>query len=52
MLADHQVNIEGQVLTTRGHVGYLLTDIACDYAPEVIDALVAMPETTRLRVLS
>ena len=52
VLADHQVNIEGQALTTRGPLGYLLTDIACDYVPEVVHALAAMPETTRLRVLS
>ncbi|MGZ4614749.1 MAG: phosphoglycerate dehydrogenase [Actinomycetes bacterium] len=52
VLAEHQVNVEGQVLSTRGHLGYLLTDIACDYAPDVVEALAAMPETTRLRVLS
>jgi D-3-phosphoglycerate dehydrogenase / 2-oxoglutarate reductase len=52
VLADHEVNVEGQMLTTRGQLGYLLTDIACDYAPEVIDALAAMSVTTRLRVLS
>ena len=52
VLADHQVNIEGQALTTRGQIGYLLTDIACDYEPDVVHALAAMPVTTRLRVLS
>jgi D-3-phosphoglycerate dehydrogenase len=52
LLADHKVNIEGQVLATRGQLGYLLTDIACDYAPEVVQAIDAMPETTQLRVLS
>ena len=52
VLAEHQVNVEGQVLATRGHVGYLLTDIGCDYAPDVVHALEGMPETRRLRVLS
>jgi D-3-phosphoglycerate dehydrogenase len=52
VLADHEVNIEGQVLTTRGQLGYLLTDIGCDYEPDVVHALAAMPVTTRLRVLS
>jgi D-3-phosphoglycerate dehydrogenase / 2-oxoglutarate reductase len=52
VLADHKVNIEGQLLATRGQLGYLLTDIGCDYAPEVVQALAAMPETRRLRVLS
>ena len=52
VLAEHQVNVEGQVLATRGHLGYLLTDIGCDYAPDVVHALEGMPETRRLRVLS
>jgi D-3-phosphoglycerate dehydrogenase / 2-oxoglutarate reductase len=52
LLADHQANVEGQVLVTRDHLGYLLTDVTADYAPAVLDALDAMPETVRLRVLS
>jgi D-3-phosphoglycerate dehydrogenase / 2-oxoglutarate reductase len=52
LLADHRANIEGQVLVTRDRLGYLLTDVSADYAPEVVDALDGMPETVRLRVLS
>jgi D-3-phosphoglycerate dehydrogenase / 2-oxoglutarate reductase len=52
LLAEHQANVEGQVLVTRDHLGYLLTDVTADYAPEVVQALDAMPETVRLRVLS
>jgi D-3-phosphoglycerate dehydrogenase len=52
VLADHQANVEGQVLVTRDHLGYLLTDVTADYGPEVVQALDAMPETVRLRVLS
>jgi D-3-phosphoglycerate dehydrogenase / 2-oxoglutarate reductase len=52
LLAEPQANIEGQVLVTRDHLGYLLTDVTADYAPAVLDALDAMPETVRLRVLS
>jgi D-3-phosphoglycerate dehydrogenase / 2-oxoglutarate reductase len=52
VLAAHNVNIEGQALMTRGHLGYALTDIGTDYAPDVVQALNAMPETVRLRVLS
>jgi D-3-phosphoglycerate dehydrogenase len=52
VLAEHQVNVEGQILATRGQLGYLLTDIACDYAADVVHALAAMPQTIRLRVLS
>jgi D-3-phosphoglycerate dehydrogenase len=52
VLAAHNVNIEGQSLMTHGHLGYALTDIGTDYAPDVVEALKAMPETVRLRVLS
>ena len=52
LLAEHDVNVEGQLLTTRGDVGYVVTDVGTDYAPDVIEALIAMPETIRLRVLS
>jgi D-3-phosphoglycerate dehydrogenase len=52
VLAAHDVNVEGQVLSTRDHLGYLLTDVGTDYAPDVVQALERMPETVRLRVLS
>ena len=52
VLAAHNVNIEGQSLATRDQLGYLLTDVGTDYAPDVVQALNAMPETVRLRVLS
>ncbi len=52
ILAEHSVNIEGQLLGTRGGYGYLLTDIGVDYPAGVIERLRAMPATIRLRVLS
>jgi D-3-phosphoglycerate dehydrogenase / 2-oxoglutarate reductase len=52
ILADHDVNVEGQLLGTRGEVGYVLTDIGVDYADDVLAQLTAMPQTIRLRVLS
>ena len=52
ILADHDVNVEGQLLGTRGEVGYVLTDIGVDYADDVLAQLAAMPQTIRLRVLS
>ena len=52
LLADHKVNIEAQLLGTRGELGYVLTDISVDYPPAVLDALVAMDETVRVRLLS
>jgi D-3-phosphoglycerate dehydrogenase len=50
--AEHGVNIEAQLLATRGELGYVVTDIASGTTPDVVAALEAMPETVRLRVLS
>ncbi len=52
LLADHGVNIVGQLLSTRGTLGYVVTDIAADTTPDVVAALEALPETVRLRVQS
>ena len=52
ILADHDVNIEGQLLGTRGDTGYVITDIGSRYAPDVIEQLRALPTTIRLRLLS
>jgi D-3-phosphoglycerate dehydrogenase / 2-oxoglutarate reductase len=51
LLANAHVNIEGQVLSTRGELGYVITDVAGALSIEVIDKLGSMPETVRLRVL-
>jgi D-3-phosphoglycerate dehydrogenase len=51
ILAGHGVNIEGQLLGTRGELGYLLTDIGRDYPDDVLAQLRQMPETIRLRVV-
>ncbi len=50
ILADNGVNIEGQVLNTLGHNGYVVTDVA-ELPDTVPDQLRAMPETIRLRVI-
>ena len=52
LLAEHKVNVEGQLLSTRGEFGYLITDIRAGYSDEVLDRLRAMEQTVRLRVLS
>jgi D-3-phosphoglycerate dehydrogenase len=52
LLADNKVNIDGQLLGTRGDLGYVITDVAVDYPADVPDELAAMPETVALRVLS
>jgi D-3-phosphoglycerate dehydrogenase / 2-oxoglutarate reductase len=52
VLAAHGVNVEAQLLGTRGELGYALTDIGIDYPDEVVAQLRAMSPTVRLRVLS
>ena len=52
VLADHDVNIEGQLLGTRGDLGYVITDIGSQYTPDVIGQLRDLPTTVRLRLLS
>ena len=52
VLADHQVNVEAQLLGTRGDLGYALTDIGIDYPDAVVARLTEMDATVRLRVLS
>jgi D-3-phosphoglycerate dehydrogenase / 2-oxoglutarate reductase len=52
VLAEHGVNVEAQLLGTRGDLGYALTDISIDYPAEVVGQLQAMSQTVRLRVLS
>jgi D-3-phosphoglycerate dehydrogenase / 2-oxoglutarate reductase len=52
LLAEHKVNIEGQLLGTRGELGYVITDVAADYPPELGQRLAALPDTVRLRIVS
>ncbi|MFI7541452.1 phosphoglycerate dehydrogenase [Actinoplanes sp. NPDC049599] len=52
ILAEHQVNVEGQLLSTRGEYGYLITDISGSYSDDVLEQLRGMSQTVRLRVLS
>jgi D-3-phosphoglycerate dehydrogenase len=51
LLAEHQVNVEAQLLGTRGEVGYVVTDSASGVTQEIVDQIRAMPETIRLRVV-
>jgi D-3-phosphoglycerate dehydrogenase len=52
ILADHKVNVEAQLLGTRGDVGYVVTDVSATYTEEMLDQVRGLPETIRLRVLS
>ncbi|GAA2522851.1 phosphoglycerate dehydrogenase [Rarobacter incanus] len=51
ILAEHGENIEGQLLATRGDLGYVVTDIGSSIEPETVAALEAIEQTVRLRVL-
>jgi D-3-phosphoglycerate dehydrogenase len=51
VLADHGVNVEGQLLKTKDDYGYVITDIGTEYSDEVLAKLRAMPVTIRLRTL-
>jgi D-3-phosphoglycerate dehydrogenase len=51
VLADFGVNIEGQVLSTRGELGYVITDAGSPLTPALLDKLAGLPETVRLRAI-
>ncbi|GAB3585157.1 phosphoglycerate dehydrogenase [Calidifontibacter terrae] len=51
VLADHGVNIEGQLLGTLGSIGYVVTDVR-DCPPAALDQLRQLPETIRLRSIA
>jgi D-3-phosphoglycerate dehydrogenase / 2-oxoglutarate reductase len=51
VFAEHDVNVDGQILATRGHVGYVVTDTGSHLSAEVLERLRAVPETIRLRVI-
>ena len=51
VLAEHDVNIGGQVLATRGQTGYVVTDTGSELSSTVVAALRAVPETVRVRVI-
>jgi D-3-phosphoglycerate dehydrogenase / 2-oxoglutarate reductase len=51
VLAEHGVNVEGQLLRTKDEFGYVLTDISSEYSDSVLAELRAMPVTISLRTL-
>ncbi len=51
LLAEHGLNIEGQLLGTSGALGYVVTDVAQLDGDEVTKALAALPEALRLWTL-
>lgn len=51
VLAAHGVNIEGQLLDTRGEVGYVVCDLGSALPAEGLHQLAALPTTIRVRTL-
>ncbi|MGV8850897.1 MAG: phosphoglycerate dehydrogenase [Propionibacteriaceae bacterium] len=52
VIGDHDVNIAGQVLGTRGTLGYVITDLDDDGHENLVDELEALPETVRVRTVT
>ncbi len=50
IFGDHEVNVEGQFLGTRGELGYVITDVARHPEPAMLARLEQMEATIRLRL--
>jgi D-3-phosphoglycerate dehydrogenase len=48
LIGEHGLNVDGQVLATRGEHGYVVTDVNGALPPDLLAALRALPETVRL----
>jgi D-3-phosphoglycerate dehydrogenase / 2-oxoglutarate reductase len=48
LVGDHGLNVDGQVLATRGELGYVVTDVSGDMPPALLGSLRGLPETVRL----
>ena len=51
LLAEHGVNVEAQLLGTRGEIGYVITDSISGTTQAIVDDVRQLPETVRLRVI-
>jgi len=51
LLADSGVNVEAQLLGTRGELGYVVTDSASGTTQAIVDRIRELPETISLRVI-
>jgi D-3-phosphoglycerate dehydrogenase len=48
LVGEHGLNVDGQVLATRGQLGYAVTDVNDALPPVLLTELRALPETVRL----
>jgi D-3-phosphoglycerate dehydrogenase len=51
ILAEHGLNISAQHLKTNEQLGYVITDVDDTYGKAVLDALRALPDTLKFRVV-
>ena len=52
LIAEHGLNVAGELLGTRGEVGYVVTDLSAEPPADLVKALEALEVTVRLRVVS
>jgi D-3-phosphoglycerate dehydrogenase len=50
VFGDHKVNVEAQLLGTRGEFGYVVTDLGGPATPDVVAELEGLAETIRVRL--
>jgi D-3-phosphoglycerate dehydrogenase / 2-oxoglutarate reductase len=48
LIDEHGLNVDAQVLATRGELGYVVTDVSGELPPALRAALRALPDTVRL----
>jgi D-3-phosphoglycerate dehydrogenase len=48
LVGDHGLNVDGQVLATRGELGYVVTDVNARLPEGLLAGLAALPENVRL----
>jgi D-3-phosphoglycerate dehydrogenase / 2-oxoglutarate reductase len=51
IFAKYEANIQAQYLKTMDDIGYVITDIATNYNPAMVEALKQIENTVRLRIL-
>lgn len=51
LMAESNVNVEGQILGTNGEVGYVITDISSELPLSAVKEIEAMKATVRCRVM-
>lgn len=51
LIAEHGLNVEGELLGTRGDIGYAITDVPAEPPQDLLRALEKLEATIRLRVV-